>query len=71
MNTSNLAIVYGVVALLSASLTAFYLLWDKNRNRLFHGFSLLKQISFLAGLEAYFRLLAGSAFYQNTRMWAE
>ena len=35
MNAPNLAIVYGIVALLSALLTAFYLLWDKNRNRLF------------------------------------
>ena len=35
MNTPNLAIVYGIVALLSALLTAFYLLWDKHRNRLF------------------------------------
>ena len=35
MNTPNLAIVYGIVALLSALLTVFYLLWDKNRNRLF------------------------------------
>ena len=35
MNSGNLAMVYGIVALLSALLTAFYLLWDKNRNRLF------------------------------------
>ena len=31
----NLSIVYGIVALLSALLTVFYLLWDKHRNGLF------------------------------------